>query len=320
MGLGFQLGVNNSSIIFSGLVPANAVCSEVGASWMRAPQKWETIDPLLGSGTYPADYVTASATAINTCASQCAVLGMKLLVPVTVGTGGGLFPAGSTAAEYAAMMAWLVGQCPGLTWEILNEPDVSGTSPTVYTGVVQAAYPAMKAADPTCTVGAMVLGEINTGPTGGQHYMLACYDLGIKGSYDFISFHPYANMTAGTYPPNWDPGTVTTPLIQAFQAQMATFSDTAPLWVTEFGWDTSGTLATTLTQQAQFLVQQLTDFNSLGISVAMIFNATDGNPPNWGLATAGVTPKPSFYAIQDLTSAVETRFIEVNGNRLRLTV
>jgi hypothetical protein len=217
---------------------------------------------------------------------------MKLLAPITVGNGGGTFGAHSVL-RFAKMAGWLVAKCPGLHWEILNEPDLRGaTSPTLYTALVKAAYEAMKEADSTCTViaGAIAVPQVTS-------FMTDCYAAGIRGSYDALSIHTYDQLPE--YPPNYDPSRHLTFNVQQQQKLMAANSDTAPLWITEFGWNTLPTDlgAVTPEQQAEFTSRWLAELSSLDIPVAVQYSLIDG-AQHWGLVDEHLKPKRSYYAVK----------------------
>jgi hypothetical protein len=300
MALPYQIGVGIGGH-FPNLTNTDLTnAASTGVQWVRCDIGWSTIDPNLGNSP---SYQASAATLINTLTAEAAAQGLKFVIPVSVGAGGGLFPNTSTPAAYGAMMAWIAGQCPGNTWEILNEPDYSGTSAALYTQVVQAAYPAMKAADPTCTVIAGVLSNISAG--GGYAYWSSCYTNGVKGYYDIVSVHTYNRLSS--YPTPFDPGTQgagQTALLQAFQALIVTNSDSVPVWITEFGWDsfTGNSDAVTQQQQAAFLVSWFKDLVTLNIPVALMYKLTDDSSDAFGLMTNGYAPKPAYYAIKGLTN------------------
>jgi hypothetical protein len=109
-----------------------------------------------------------------------------------------------------------------------------------------------------------------------------------------------------------------------------------PVWLTEFGYDSStkppeqtGDFAKWVgvndTQQAQWLVRSLLVFSALPVERAYIFFFNDEDQPHLH-ASAGVTrhfhPKPSFYALSHLQRVLgEYRFQSIVTNepsRLRI--
>ena len=81
--------------------------------------------------------------------------------------------------------------------------------------MLRAAYPAIKAANPSV----LVLAGSLVGSNG--NFLRALYAAGIKGYYDGLSVHFY-NLTLGS-------------LRSIHEAQLAN-GDTKPLWLDEFGW------------------------------------------------------------------------------------
>ena len=262
-------------------------------------------------------YQISVAKQINAVAAIFASCGVKLLIPITTGFDGGNFPVGTnTPAQYAAMCAWLVEQCPGLYWEILNEPDYSGTTPAVYTEVVQAAYPAMKVADPTCMVIAGVLSDIFSG---GQTYWSTCYADGIKGYYDAISIHTYTNNGGQIYGPGYDPGNDLLPYLVEFKNILVSNGDAStPLWITEFGWDTN---SFSLWQQATYTYLWFSEIQNQGIDVAICYKLIDDPGDGDGIVLDTYLPKPAWYAMRGLVTGVQQPHFVKNGNvRARLNL
>jgi hypothetical protein len=102
--------------------------------------------------------------------------------------------AGMTVApdpgQYAAFMEFMARRFAGRVgaWEIWNEPDETvfwhrGPDPVAYAGLLKAAYPAIKRADPLATV-------VTGGMTGNNYLFLEqLYRNGVKGSFDAVGVH-----------------------------------------------------------------------------------------------------------------------------------
>jgi hypothetical protein len=265
-------------------------------------------------------YDPASTTAINAMKTLAASYGINLLFVVdgclsptwtnaaTNPQYNGGYP--STVAQFAAAMAWLVSQCPGLHWEIMNEPDLyqygSGLqldmTPPQYTLGLKAAYPAMKAADPTCTVHMGPVANISTG-SDGYNFLQSCYTDGIVGFFDVLSFHCYAwpgNVT-WQLTENGDPLNVQ--VATDIPALRAAHSDTSPMWLTETGWesiDTSdGAPNMTPALQETYLISWLEELLTLPPIVVMIYQLGDAGG-YWGMVDASNVKKPVFAAVQSL--------------------
>ena len=83
-------------------------------------------------------------------------------------------------------------------YEVWNEPNViffqNPVDPVFYTRMLQAAYPAIKAADPEAVVvGGVVLAAYTAGSVtiNPQDFVATMYENGAKGYFDAISYHPY---------------------------------------------------------------------------------------------------------------------------------
>ncbi len=145
-------------------------------------------------------------------------------------------------ADYADAAEWVARRWGDKLHaiEIWNEPNMShflkGPDPAAsYAGMLKAAYPRIKAARPALLVlgGALLYSDGN--------FLTDLYDrLGIKGSYDGISYHPYNQGR--------DPDDVTAPAATKYSYQLGTkwmrdimvaHGDSAvDLWITEVGFPT----------------------------------------------------------------------------------
>lgn len=144
-------------------------------------------------------------------------------------------------------------------WQIWSEPDkdLSATGgvdtriePADYGKLLLLVYPLIKAADPTATV---VLGGIS--PEGHQFSRIYLRDL--YESADIVAYraangaNPWDAVAVHPYPVTFTnpAGLITT--VNAFKSTMNTYGDRfVPLWLTEFGWNTS---VTSEPDQATFL-------------------------------------------------------------------
>jgi len=205
----------------------------------------------------------------------------------------------------------------GLHWELFNEPDglTWAVDSTLVTQAYQLAYPAMKAADPTCVVHGICIE--NLAPIGypeGTAYYELCAQEGILGNYDIMSFHQYSNNAVGG---NLDAepdalniwGKSYWKMIADFQSVRIAKSDTTPMWCTEFGWQ-SGTAGVMTPQlQAQFFQNLLvtlsgTDpINGVPFSSylkAMLQFQMTGSFQNWSVIDPTTGPKPAYQVLGQL--------------------
>src|SRR5437899_6170921 len=137
-------------------------------------------------------------------------------------------------------------------WQIWNEPhlEFQWTIPKGanfapgYVALLQAAFKAVKAADPTAQV--VLAGLANNSP----RYLKKIYSAGGHGFFDVAAIHPYTRKASGAIT-----------LVQRFRKVMRQFQDTAlPVWITELGLPasqgrvhSSNFLQTTANGMARFL-------------------------------------------------------------------
>lgn len=217
-------------------------------------------------------------------------------------------------ADYAWVMSWLASRygskLAGL--EVWNEPNYDDGSyftfqapdkALAYTRLVQATYPAVKAAAPNLPV---VAGALSFSD---DVFLRALYANGIRGSYDVLSTHPYNEGRAPGAP--HDSRWYKYDLVQgtdAIRAARAAAGDTTPLWFTEFGYTacTVGADAWCVTpeQQATYLADAaklVAGWSDVG--AFLVYNLRDkgttatSTEDNFGLVTQGYTKKPSYDAL-----------------------
>jgi hypothetical protein len=178
----------------------------------------------------------------------------------------------STPQHFANMMAYLVAQSglQGLDWELLNEPDGSSwysTPPLLYQ-MYALTYPAMKAADPTCTVHGLCIESLSPPGNGNGTDYYNAFVLVTSGTssnptgnsynpvgylYDITSLHCYCDpLSPDSYAsPIYLPAPLWL-LMSNFRANMLAKGDTTNIWWTEIGWQNSNSGNMTPQLQAQY--------------------------------------------------------------------
>jgi Cellulase (glycosyl hydrolase family 5) len=177
--------------------------------------------------------------------------------------------------------------------EVWNEPDQANedyfagpNKAQHYAAVLRAAYPAIKAADPTLPV----LGGSLVGSNGAFLRML--YAAGIKGYYDGLSVHFYNLVLAA--------------LRYTHEVQMAN-GDSKPLWLNEFGW--SSCWPRQRTQQEQACVNTQTQASNLSnvvrslartpwVAAETVYELQGSRSEDFGALTKTGRHKPSFGALR----------------------
>jgi hypothetical protein len=150
-------------------------------------------------------------------------------------------------SDFGDFMARLAAQYQGRIqyYEIWNEPNLplfwTHPDPVIYTRLLQAAYPAIKAADPDATVLGGALAPIEAGAPGIDTFTFlgGMYAAGAKGSFDALSFHPYTNGQPPTVDqPTWPVHSLGRS-VPALHSAMLGAGDARPIWLTESGWPTT---------------------------------------------------------------------------------
>ena len=287
----------------------------LGTHWVRMFATWPDLEP--SRGVYSTSWL---ASYDQTIASLPA--GTKVILDVVDSPS---WETGSTdehtppanPQDYAALMGMLAQHFGSRVsaYEVWNEEDApiwwtGAPNPAAYTQLLQATYPAVKAANPNATV---VLG----GLTGNDYAFLeGVYAAGGKGSFDAVGVHtdtacnvlsPYEFLRGS------DNRLVTDSFLayREVHAVMVANGDEKPIWMTEMSWRTTeaecseGAWAgqkpegVSEQQQATYLKQA---YNCLAqnpyVQVALWFALQDEGAAVSGLVRANGSRKPSFAAMR----------------------
>ncbi len=206
----------------------------------------------------------------------------------------------SEPGAYAAFVAYLARRYgPHLTAiEIWNEPDQSNEDYWAgpekagrYATLLRAAYPAIKAADPSLPV---LAGSL-VGSNGA--FLKLLYADGIKGYYDGLSVH-YYTLTLGS-------------LRSIHETQLAN-GDETPLWLDEFGWTSCFPHEEIEQEQGcvtpQVQARNLSDtLRALArtpwVAAAVAYKLQDSRAEDFGMLSASGARKPAFAAFAGAMSA-----------------
>ncbi len=175
--------------------------------------------------------------------------------------------------------------------ELWNEPNgnflYSQDKAGDYAALVRAAYPAVKAVAPTLPVLISMAGTDTS-------FLSALYADGIRGHYDGIAVHPYAQPTLDG--------------LKALRAYEISQGDTAPIWVTEVGWSSSAVGTHNQAADVTSVLQQLAALPY--VSAAELYEMRDeafdplDADMNFGLLYDNFSPKPAWYAFSTALSAL----------------
>ncbi len=229
-----------------------------------------------------------------------------------------------TPQHLANGMAYLVQQTglQGIHWEIFNEPDDAYYLPTatgIYVEMMKLVYPAMKAADPTCTVHGFCVEQMSPPGNGdGIDWATPCYEAGMAQgvTHDVVSVHGY-NYSIGGVNVDCAPDAINVwgmPFWQNlahYRAFMLSQGDSSPMWWTECNWPDSGG-AMTAKLQAQYLQDLLVTLSGHdpinGVSFSSYLEALciyeqTGTSQNLGLIPNDTNnPNPAVAILTELVS------------------
>jgi hypothetical protein len=308
-----------------GMTPAEiqanlALVQSTGSDTIRIDIPWSAVEPTNGTYNWTevddiVDAASADGIAID------AVLNDTPAWAATPGTPAISGPPASDGqfATFASAVASRYGTQIS-AYEIWNEPNSvqnwsTGPNAAAYTALLQAAYPAIKAADPSAIVVAGVLGstvsvgDITENPV---TFLSQMYADGAEGYFDALSFHPYS------YTQEFSQGTTTanSPIeqLEAIRALMVANGDSNKLiWATEYGLPTS-----TVSQQTQatFIGDFLNTWSGLSYAgPSFIYTLQDTSATNTldpsdsfgvfnvdGTAKAAVAVIEQFIAAHTVTS------------------
>lgn len=266
----------------------------LGAGWDRCDFWWSRIEPQRGTFVWDDfDWVV----------QQYERAGVRLL-PILC-----YFPAWNDGvapvtdddiAAYANYVYETVKRYRGriTAYEIWNEPNITPywtptPNPADYTRLLQAAFLAAKRADPEVTIVGGVLAHADLPFLDG---MLAA---GAAAFMDVFSFHPYQGDLGSVGP---DEGGLAQQ-IRDVRARLDLAGFNGPLWITEIGHRTPGTVGHTWVSeddQASHLRRTFEIAREQGVEAVFWFNLQDWDE-HWGLIRRDFTPKPAFDAYRGLT-------------------
>ena len=149
------------------------------------------------------------------------------------------------ASDFASFAQRLATRFRGKVagYEVWNEQNIErfwdgGPDAGEYARLLRAAYPAIKSADPAAQV-------IFGGMSGNDYdYLEEAYAAGAKNHFDVLGTHPYTYCgSSAPEAKRRDDGRLRPDTFTAYRElhrTMAKHDDARPIWVTEFGWNTSG--------------------------------------------------------------------------------
>jgi hypothetical protein len=189
-------------------------------------------------------------------------------------------------------------------YEIWNEPNLTRfwahPDPVAYTRLLQAAYRAIKAQNPSARVlaGATSGADVN--------FVERMYEAGAEGYFDALSVHPYSE--------NRSPDTCLVPRrsfrcgVREVRRAMLRHGDTRPIWLTEFGESVS--VGATPSTQARYVMQAISlirrwSYVRGAIWYELYDDPTGHDGEHFGLFQGNLCPRPAASAFR--SDVVETK-------------
>ncbi|HMO58329.1 MAG TPA: beta-galactosidase, partial [Roseiflexaceae bacterium] len=287
------------------------IMSEISSGWAREEFVWYRIER--SPGQY--DWTFYDRAIPQLAGRGVKIIGLLITAPAWATPFGGdrdgapsfYPPDAQRFAQFAAAAAQRYRDHVS-HWEIWNEPEnqlywQSGPSPAEYAGLLKAAYPAIKAANPNATV--LSAGIVPTH----VDFIRGIADNGAWGSFDVLAIHPYVD------PFGPEDGQIGTGDVAAVKSLVARLGN-KPIWATEFGWSTGPASrdprGVDEETQANYLIRSSALLRAAGVEKVLWFRLKDtevrnGSPFNqYGLLryAGGITdlsqPRPSLAAFRTL--------------------
>jgi hypothetical protein len=230
--------------------------ADAGARWLRTALLWRDVEPKSADEDdwSIADHIVADAQQHHIRIIFNIGQPPKWADPDDAGE------FGTDPQDYADFCAKVAQRYRGRVgvYELGNEPNLSNTvthpDPATYAKVLEAAYPAIKHADPDAFVltAGLAGGRHRNGNITGIDFLTGLYDAGAKGSFDGIAYHPYTYPLLPTQ--DVDAGKRSWSQMLKVRALMVKHGDgDKPIWVTEFGAPTNGPGGVSQEQQAEIM-------------------------------------------------------------------
>jgi len=219
-------------------------------------------------------------------------------------------------AEYAQFVGAVAQRYAGKisAYEVWNEPNAAtfwnpSPDPAVYTQLLQAAYPAIKAADPNATVIGGVVGWVTDYPNlaiSPAKYVQGMYDAGAQGYFDALSYHPYQYQVPFGQGKPYGAAAPINQLDLMHQEMVANGDGSKQIWATEYGEPTSVVSEAT---QASFISNFLNSWSSFSYTgPSFVYTTRDRNTGSTsdqdtlGVLRTDWTRKPAANVIQQWTA------------------
>jgi polysaccharide biosynthesis protein PslG len=217
--------------------------------------------------------------------------------------------------EYAEFVGTVAERFVGKVsaYEVWNEPNAyffwyPEPDPAAYTELLQAAYPAIKAADPNATVIGAVVGLVTDVPglaISPARFVDEMYAAGAGGYFDALSYHPYHSYTPISQSRAWGPSSAVNQLEQMRALMVANGDADKLIWASEYGEPTSIVDEGTQAAFIQDFLNTWSGFDYTGPS--FIYTTRDRDTQStqaddtYGVLRDDWTWKPAAFVIENWT-------------------
>jgi len=226
----------------------------------------------------------------------------------------------STYATFAAEIAARYKSDGMHDWEIWNEPNnynfwAPKTDCVAYTALLQAAYPAIKQADPNAVVvtGGLAPESTDSNNTSPTDFLNCVYNAGGKNYFDAVGNHPYTfpAFPSSTGSGAWNQMSTTNPSLRSIM--VANGDANKKIWITEFGVPTNGPdphWYVSESQQAEMVAATFQLYESYSWAGPLFWysfqdagNTTNTNENFFGLVRADGSTKPAYQTLKNIITA-----------------
>lgn len=280
-GYGFSVGASQIWMSPEDAERELDAAASTGARWMRVHIDWMAVERV--RGLFDWGYVDRWVDGAR--ARGMKVLGMITNSPEWArAPGAALYAPPVNSGDYADFCATVATRYRDRVsdWEIWNEPNLprflgfDERRPATYTGLLKAAYPAIKAVQPDSTVIAAGLSRA-IGVDAPPNFLNDMYIAGAKGFFDATAMHPYV-FPGGIAE---DPEHGWSDIAQLHDVMTLNGDGDKDIWMTELGAPTSSPDAEGVSQETQ--TQQILDVMA-------------------GVAASGFSGPAFIYSIRDVDS------------------
>ena len=302
----FAVGISPGSDVLwqspSQVASTMSAMAAAGDKWVRIDVDWAAVEATRGSYNWSFED-TAIRSAVNAGLTVDAILDYAPSWAVSLGQ-----PSAKAFATFATQAVKRYSALGVHVYEVWNEENLGwswndSVSVTSYGQLLQRGYKAIHGADAHSVV---LLGGLGMGPAGMDNFLAVdpytflsqLYADGYGRYFDAVAIHPYSGQDA---PLTNDPSNNLFPELPSFYSLMQSYGDGGKkIWVTEYGYHTSGLGSVTEQQQADYLTTAIEAI--MGEPWAgpfFIYNWQDDSSQSYGLLRADGSAKPALAVFEE---------------------